>query len=146
MGQFGFEDYLFLAFIVGVIIYFLPFIVSLFTGNTRGAVFVINLFLGWSIIGWVWALVWAVTSDSKQIIINNHIMEPNDRETYNSHNSTNIQQPLIAKTEKSNTEKILDIHSNQIRRLKELNEIFKKGAITKDEFEQQKQLILHNKF
>ncbi|MFK5073731.1 superinfection immunity protein, partial [Klebsiella pneumoniae] len=40
-----------------------------------GSVFVINLFLGWTFIGWIWALVWAITSEQKreQIIVNNNV-------------------------------------------------------------------------
>ena len=47
--------------LLGVIIYFLPLFVAL-GGKHRNAVaiFLLNLFLGWSLIGWLAALVWAV--------------------------------------------------------------------------------------
>jgi hypothetical protein len=31
--------------------------------KNKGAIFVLNLFLGWTLIGWVVALVWAVSED-----------------------------------------------------------------------------------
>lgn len=46
------------------LLYFLPSIISLLRGNKRGAgVFVVNVFLGWTFIGWVVALAWAVSGD-----------------------------------------------------------------------------------
>ena len=44
-------------------LYFLPSIVALKHGtrNTR-AIFVLNLFFGWTFIGWVIAMVWAKTA------------------------------------------------------------------------------------
>lgn len=48
--------------LLGLATYFLPTIVALMTGkgNTL-AIFVLNLFLGWTLVGWVVALVWACT-------------------------------------------------------------------------------------
>lgn len=46
--------------------YLLPTIVALFRGhrNTLG-VFFVNLFLGWTMAGWVAALVWSVLAHEK---------------------------------------------------------------------------------
>jgi hypothetical protein len=47
--------------LVGVGCYFLPLWVALHTHHRQaGAIAVINLCLGWTIVGWVVALVWAV--------------------------------------------------------------------------------------
>jgi hypothetical protein len=44
---------------------------------SRGGVFALNFFLGWTFIGWVIALVWAL-SDNKagqaSVVVNNHVM------------------------------------------------------------------------
>ena len=41
--------------------YFLPFIIALARKHVDStAIFVLNLFLGWTFFGWVIALVWAV--------------------------------------------------------------------------------------
>ena len=47
--------------LLGFIVYFLPWFIAL-GGKHRNVVviFLLNLFLGWSLIGWLAALVWAV--------------------------------------------------------------------------------------
>ncbi len=47
-------------------IHFLPTIVAALR-NSRNVVgiFLVNLFLGWTVIGWVVALIWAITSQPK---------------------------------------------------------------------------------
>jgi len=48
----------------GTVMYFLPSIIALAKGKRDLlAIFLLNLFLGWSVIGWVVALVWAVKHD-----------------------------------------------------------------------------------
>ena len=50
--------------VVGFAFYFLPTIVVFIRRKTnRLPVFLLNLFLGWTFIGWVIALVWAATSE-----------------------------------------------------------------------------------
>jgi hypothetical protein len=56
----------FLIFGLGLAVYLLPTIVGSSKSNI-GAIFVLNLFLGWTLIGWVVALVWAMTNDEKPI-------------------------------------------------------------------------------
>lgn len=54
------------TFIAIALLYLLPTIVAL--GGKKGntlAIFILNFFLGWSLIGWVIALVWACTKESK---------------------------------------------------------------------------------
>jgi hypothetical protein len=48
-----------------LILYFLPSIIAL-ARNKRDtlAIFLLNLFLGWSVIGWIVALVWAAKHDA----------------------------------------------------------------------------------
>ncbi|MCH8328391.1 MAG: superinfection immunity protein [Candidatus Marinimicrobia bacterium] len=56
----GFAILVFFAFI-----YFVPAVVARGKRNF-GAIFALNLFLGWTLIGWVGALVWALTKDDKK--------------------------------------------------------------------------------
>lgn len=53
-----------------LIIYFLPTIIAASRKHhNAGAIFALNLLLGWSFIGWIVALVWACTNQRPQTII-----------------------------------------------------------------------------
>ena len=61
LGSLGFGMIIFL--LIGLLIYFLPFVIALIRKHKdKLGIFVLNLFLGWSVIGWVVALVWSVKS------------------------------------------------------------------------------------
>ncbi|MGA9979678.1 MAG: superinfection immunity protein [Candidatus Sulfotelmatobacter sp.] len=53
----------------GFLMYFLPTILA-FARNKRdtAAILLLNLFLGWTMIGWVVALVWAVKTDVPMVV------------------------------------------------------------------------------
>ena len=58
--------------VLGSLIYFLPSIIAFARKRPNAAaIFVLNFFLGWSLIGWVVSLVWALTVDPvpQQIIV-----------------------------------------------------------------------------
>ncbi len=44
---------------LGAVVYFFPTVVALFRGVRWDGVFVVNLLLGWSVLGWIVALVMA---------------------------------------------------------------------------------------
>ena len=52
-----------LGLMLAVFVYFLPSIVGSQKRNA-GAIFALNLLLGWTLIGWIVAFVWAVTRDA----------------------------------------------------------------------------------
>jgi hypothetical protein len=53
-------------FVVVIALYFIPSIVATERGHRNaGAIIVLNIFLGWTFLGWVVALVWASTSNVK---------------------------------------------------------------------------------
>jgi hypothetical protein len=60
-----------LEFLLGVLgFYFLPTIVAFGRArHNKVAILVLNLFLGWTVIGWVISLVWAVSSSQPQVIV-----------------------------------------------------------------------------
>lgn len=60
---------------IAIFIYFLPTVIGRRKRNVT-AIFVLNLFLGWSIIGWIVALVWACTTDPQPTIIQNNVSTP----------------------------------------------------------------------
>ena len=62
MPVFGF--FLFPFFGCGFVLYFLPTIVAVLREkHDKVAIFMVNFLLGWSLIGWVVALVWACKND-----------------------------------------------------------------------------------
>lgn len=49
---------------VGFLVYFAPIIIAIRWGRSNStAIFMLNFFLGWTLIGWIVALVWAVSDD-----------------------------------------------------------------------------------
>ncbi len=50
--------------ILSVLMYFIPALVGM-RHKQAAAIFVLNAFLGWTIVGWVAALVWACTHSEK---------------------------------------------------------------------------------
>lgn len=52
-----------LGALLGLFVYFLPTIIGRHKANSV-AIFALNLFLGWTLLGWVVALIWACTEDS----------------------------------------------------------------------------------
>ena len=52
-----------LLLIIGAALYFLPTIIVAIRGAHNGCgIFLTNFFLGWTLIGWVVALIWALAS------------------------------------------------------------------------------------
>ncbi|MBM4259131.1 MAG: superinfection immunity protein [Deltaproteobacteria bacterium] len=70
-----FEIFCSVAFLVGkaltvyLLIYFTPSFVSKLRGhNNSTPIFIINLFLGWTFLGWVAALAWSLTKDVRPLL------------------------------------------------------------------------------
>ncbi len=59
-----------LAFICGVAMYFLPAIVAHYRRHlSSGAIFLVDLLLGWSIIGWIVCFAWACSGSTRQDVV-----------------------------------------------------------------------------
>jgi hypothetical protein len=57
-----------LFIVIGLFIYFLPTYCGRNKRNS-GAIFALNLLLGWTLVGWVVALVWALSHDAPTAIV-----------------------------------------------------------------------------
>jgi Superinfection immunity protein len=70
----GFMTYLLPGFFLpffgfGFVMYFLPSIIALARSKRDiTAIVLLNFFLGWTMIGWVVALVWAVKTDVPMVV------------------------------------------------------------------------------
>jgi len=51
-----------LTLVFSVLLYFLPAIIGRHKRDAAG-IFLVNLLLGWTVIGWIIALIWACTSE-----------------------------------------------------------------------------------
>lgn len=114
IGMPGGSEWIFI-FIFFIPLYFLPSIIAR-NGDSFIGVFLVNLFLGWTLLGWIASLIWALTSTKKRlpIIINNNISKVESK------------QDIL----------------NQLQQLKELLD---KGVLTQEEFTNQKSEILSSK-
>jgi Na+/proline symporter len=52
-----------IIFVIILIPYFIPSVIAKKTSNAV-PIFLLNLFLGWTFIGWIGALIWALNSNS----------------------------------------------------------------------------------
>ncbi len=100
------------AIIVGLLLYFIPAFVGRNKRDSMG-IALVNLFLGWSVLGWIGALIWAVVSKRKDEPMIYH----------------NPFQPVAAPA--SNTEQLM-----------EYKKLLDAGAITQEEFDSQKAKLL----
>lgn len=58
-----------LAFLLGL--YFLPALIALSRNHRQvGPIIVLDLLLGWTLIGWVGALIWSMTTPAPPVVIN----------------------------------------------------------------------------
>ncbi len=100
-------------------VYFLPSFVA--QGKRQGtSVFVLNLFLGWTFLGWLIALIWACNNDVQQ--------------TKEIKQEVNIGQLGVSRQRRK--------APNVCDALERLATLKDKGVITEEEFEKQKKKIL----
>ncbi len=118
--------------------YFLPTIIAVMRGKSNaGGVFVLNFLLGWTVIGWVGSLIWALSSDNRSTVI------VNNPPVYNSYNSgpSGYSGQQTNPTIRSNTgaSSTTPDKYDQLRKLKQL---YDEGVLTDEEFNKQKAAIL----
>ena len=80
-----------IALVVGL--YFAPTIVAAFKQRNIASIAVLNFFLGWTIIGWIIALVWALQDrPDTQTVIVQQISGPNETEQQRTSQQETPQQ------------------------------------------------------
>lgn len=66
-----------------IIPYFLPTIIAFARKkDNAGGVFALNFFLGWTFIGWIAALIWALSSNTRPTVIVNNVYPPSPGPSY----------------------------------------------------------------
>ena len=69
MGSIGLPELIAIVFLgCGLALYFLPTVVAALRRKKNIApILIVNLFLGWSVIGWVVSLVWALSTEAADV-------------------------------------------------------------------------------
>ena len=126
----------FIAFVL-LFPYFLPTIIAILRRKANtGGIFVLNLLLGWTLIGWIGALVWSLSADAQPtIIVHNSTSGAPPPPPPSSHAYTNVTvRKPVASAGSAQQDKI-----DQLRQLKQLLD---EGVLTEEEFNRQKAAIL----
>jgi hypothetical protein len=59
-------------FIVALLVYFSPTILALMRSHSDVlAIILVNLLFGWTVVGWIYALIWSLTGTKNQSIVVN---------------------------------------------------------------------------
>jgi hypothetical protein len=112
--------------------YFLPTIIAIMRGKSNaGGIFVLNLLLGFTVIGWIGALIWALSSDNRPTVIVNNA-PPAYSPGYPGQQTNPTVRPNAPSA--ATPDKF-----DQLRRLKQLHD---EGVLTDEEFNKQKAAIL----
>jgi hypothetical protein len=108
-----------------------------------------NLLLGWTVVGWFWALFWALSTAEirEPIIINNNISDDRTiRPGINQTGQDYLTEKIYTKEEIEEHKKLENIQSHQhmIIQLKHLKTLYDKEILTENEYYQQKSRILNS--
>ena len=135
----GSEWFLLLLMLIAIPLYFLPAIIA----NSRkhhnsGPILVINLLLGWTFLGWVGALVWALSFTGFKgptVVVNNASLP------YSQESPSEVSE---ASPRSMFTTLSADIatHQAKIDQLKQLKQMLDEGVLTIEEFNKQKSAVL----
>ena len=134
--------------LISFAIYFLPSIIAILKRKSNMlAIILLNVFLGWTFVGWLVSLIWSVTNDVEEsrIVINNNNLTPERNNSFQnlSNQSVPYQELNLLNSNESTNLESQNI-PNKITQLKEIKELLDNDILTKEEFEQQKTKILNN--
>jgi len=125
--------------------YFLPTIIAILRQKTNtGSIFALNLLLGWSLIGWVVALIWALSSDNlrtQTVIVNNAPAAPTDRPAYD-YKGIQLQRKATGSDSYAGTKHTDAGQPDKYEQLRKLKQLLDEGVLTQEEFDKQKSKLL----
>ena len=120
-------------------LYFLPTIIAYARKNSHSAgIFILNIFLGWTVLGWIGALIWAFSSGRKPastVIVNNTSQSYSQEYNAEKPEFKPQLQPEVANTK-------LIAQQDKIDQLRQYKQLLDEGIITNEEFNKQKSAIL----
>ena len=138
-GQLGGGVILFL-----LALYFLPAIIAALRGKTNTmAIFALNLFLGWTLIGWIVSLVWSLTADPRPahpVVVNNLVAQERRPDPAVQQVHARPMDIHLRSVDDSN-----NLSSKErIEQLVQLKRLLDEQVLTQEEFDKEKMKILGN--
>ncbi|AEV97743.1 hypothetical protein A4D02_16135 [Niastella koreensis] len=125
--------------IIAFSLYFLPSIIANARKNSNAtAITLLNLFLGWTVIGWITALIWAFASSSKHAPT---IVVHNTSQSYSQEYKAEHPQPKQQMQPEVSSTKLLT-QQDKIDHLRQLKQLLDEGVLTSEEFNSQKAVVL----
>jgi hypothetical protein len=126
--------------------YFLPTIIAILRQKTNtGAIFALNLFLGWSLIGWIISLVWALSSDNMRtqtIIVNNPPPAPPSPAPPHEYKGIQLNRKAAGSGNYTGTKQAEAQQPDKFEQLRKLKLLLDEGVLTQEEFDRQKSRLL----
>ncbi|MBN8854357.1 MAG: hypothetical protein BGO55_08165 [Sphingobacteriales bacterium 50-39] len=126
--------------------YFLPTIIAILRQKTNtGSIFALNFFLGWSLIGWVVALIWALSSDNlrnQTVIVNNMPPPPTGSAPTYDYKGVQLQRKTPGTGSYTGTHQADAGQPDKYEQLRKLKQLLDEGVLTKEEFDKQKSKLL----
>lgn len=120
-------------------IYFVPTIIAASRRHPLAiGVFLLNFFLGWTILGWIGAFIWSLIGSSRQshtVIVNNTNQAISKDYTGES---SNLKPPVPPTFVPSKTMS----QQEKVEHLRQLKQLLDEGILTQEEFNKQKAEIL----
>jgi hypothetical protein len=105
------------------ILYLLPTIIAYLRKKSNlTIIFLVNFFLGWSLVGWIVSLIWALSSE-------------------NTFQKVEVKNPIPHLVEKSRSHQEISF-DEKLKTIQKLKELLDSGVLTQAEFDEQKTKIL----
>ena len=134
----GASEWLVIIFIL-LPLYFLPTIIAMTRKSPNStAIFLLNFFLGWTFVGWICALIWAFSSNSKQAPT---VVVHNTSQSYSQEHKAENVPPKQTTYNNVYSTKLLT-QQDKIDHLRQLKQLLDDGILTNEEFNVQKAAVL----
>jgi len=131
--------------------YFLPTIIAVMRQKSNtGSIFALNLFLGWSLIGWVVSMIWALSSDdvrTQTVIVNHAPPAPADPVSAGpapvyEYKGVQLNRNAAGTGGYTGTNQAAAEQPDKFDQLRKLKQLADEGVLTQEEFNQQKSKLL----
>lgn len=126
-----------------LVLYFLPFLAAAARRHQNTlAIFVLDLLLGWTLLGWVVAMVWAFTEIKEREHKGILGFIPNIKRKPKTIEISEVDRELFESTRKPKPKELVASNIDVAEKIKQLHELRKENAISDEEYERLKARLL----